>query len=191
MVHLVRVPPSGTWEHRRADLFGAAEDWVGPPAVTAREGVEYLVRRYLSGVGPASRRDVQLFTGLHRRELAPALESLRLRRFRSEESDELLDLSRAPLPDPETPASVRYLPTWDATLLAHARRTGILPDEHRPRIFSTRNPQSEPTFLVDGAGAGTWRHDGGRITLEPFGRLDRSARAALREEGDRLAAFVA
>ena len=35
---------------------------------------------------------------------------------------------RAPLPDPETPAPVRFLPTWDAVLLVHARRTGVLPD---------------------------------------------------------------
>src|SRR4029450_6461357 len=27
---LVRVPPSGTWERRRADLFGLAQDWVWP-----------------------------------------------------------------------------------------------------------------------------------------------------------------
>jgi len=27
---LVRAPPSGTWEQRRADLYAAAEDWVGP-----------------------------------------------------------------------------------------------------------------------------------------------------------------
>ena len=30
-IDLVRVPPSGTWERRRADLYAAAEDWVGPP----------------------------------------------------------------------------------------------------------------------------------------------------------------
>ncbi len=28
-VDMVRVPPSGTWERRRADLYGLAEDWVG------------------------------------------------------------------------------------------------------------------------------------------------------------------
>src|SRR5436305_1278866 len=28
-VNLVRVPPSGTWERRRADLYGLAEEWVG------------------------------------------------------------------------------------------------------------------------------------------------------------------
>ena len=27
---LVRVPPSGTWERRRADLFAEAERWIGP-----------------------------------------------------------------------------------------------------------------------------------------------------------------
>ena len=42
------------------------------------------------------------------------------------------DVPRASLPDPETPAPVRFLPTWDATLLVHPRRTGILPEENRP-----------------------------------------------------------
>jgi hypothetical protein len=32
-----------------------------------------------------------------------------------------------------------------------------------------------------------WRHEGGRIRLEPFARLSRGARADLREEGERLA----
>src|SRR3954464_11251081 len=30
-LNLVRAPPSGTWERRRADLYAAAEDWLGPP----------------------------------------------------------------------------------------------------------------------------------------------------------------
>ena len=27
---IVRVPPSGTWERRRADLYATADDWLGP-----------------------------------------------------------------------------------------------------------------------------------------------------------------
>jgi hypothetical protein len=82
--------------------------------------------------------------------------------------------------------------TWDATLLVHARRAAILPEEHRPRIFNTKTPQSVPTFLVDGAVAGTWRYDGKRkIELDPFGRLDRATTRALREEAARLADFHA
>lgn len=47
------------------------------------------------------------------------------------------------------------------------------------------------TFLVDGAVAGTWRYENGRITLDPFERLDRSTRRELDEEAERLAAFHA
>ena len=100
-------------------------------------------------------------------------------------------MPRAPLPDPETPAPPRFLPTWDATLLVHARRTGLLPEEYRPRLFSIRNPHSNPTFLIDGAVAGAWRFEDGAIRLEPWEKLDRADERALREEADRLAAFHA
>ena len=188
---LVRVPPAGTWERRRADIYALAEDWVGPPSATAPQGVELLVRRYLQGFGPAPAKDIAGWAGLNVATIRPALDRLSLRRFRDELGKELVDLPRAPLPDPETPAPPRFLPVWDATLLVHARRTGILPEQHRARIFNVRNPQSVNTFLVDGQVAGTWRHEQGRIELEPFGRLPKQARAALNEEAERLAAFHA
>jgi Winged helix DNA-binding domain len=188
-LHMVRVPPSGTWERRRADLYALAEDWLGPPAIDADAALEHLVRQYLAAFGPASRADVASFAGLRIGDVAPALERATLRRFRSEDGEELLDLPRAPLPAPHTPVPVRLLPTWDATLLVHARRTGILPEQHRPRIFNTRSPQSFPTFLVDGAVAGTWRYEDGRVTLDPFERLDRATTRDLRDEADRMAAF--
>ena len=86
---------------------------------------------------------------------------------------------------------MRFLPTWDATLLVHARRAGVLPEEHRPKLFSVKTPTSFPTFLVDGAVAGTWRHEGGEVALEPFGPLDAADRRALDEAAERLAAFHA
>jgi hypothetical protein len=188
---LVRVPPSGTWERRRADVDGAAEDWIGPPEITARAAAEHLVQRYLEGFGPATAKDVASFTGLTVTALKPALSALELCRFRSEDGEELLDVADGPLPDPETPAPPRFLPTWDATLLVHARRTGLLPEEHRSKLFGIKTPHSFPTFLVDGAVAGKWRHERGRIELEPFGRLDGATRRALGAEAERLAAFHA
>jgi hypothetical protein len=189
---LVRVPPSGTWDRRRADLFGLAEDWVGPePELGEEEAREHLVRRYLGAFGPAPQRDIANWAGMSVRALAGALERLPLRRFRDEAGRELVDVPRAPLPPAAAPAPVRFLPTWDATVLVHARRTGILAEEHRKRIFNVRNPQSERTFLVDGRVAGAWRYYSGRITLEPFGRLPRSARGELEDEAERLAAFHA
>jgi Winged helix DNA-binding domain len=180
-IDLVRVPPSGTWERRRADLYAAAEDWIGPPD-PAGDPAEHLVRRYLAGFGPASRKDVASFTGLPPSQVTAVLDRLELRRF-----GELYDLPRAPLPDPETPAPPRFLPVWDATLLVHARRTGILPEEYRPRIFGIKTPHSFPTFLVDGQVAGSWKYEAGKVKLEPFGKLDPADRRALRDEADRLA----
>ncbi len=188
---LVRAPPSGTWERRHADLYAAAEDWLGVPNVRTDASREHLVRRYLGGFGPASRNDIADWAGLPLDEVAVVLDRLRVRRFRDEAGTELVDLPRAPLPDPDVPVPVRFLPVWDAALLAHARRTRILPEEHRSKVFSTKTPQSVQTFLVDGTVAGTWTADQGRIRLEPFGRLDRATRRQLDEEGERLAALHA
>jgi hypothetical protein len=183
------VPPSGTWEQRRAHLFQTAERWIGSEDVGVDDALDHLVSRYLAGFGPAPAADIASWAGLKVGDIAPALERMALRRFRDEDGKELLDLPRAPLPDPETPAPVRFLPTWDAVLLVHARRTGVLPERFRPLVFSTKNPPSVPTFLVDGAVAGTWRYEGGRVEIEPFERLDSSVLRELRDEAERLAAF--
>jgi winged helix DNA-binding protein len=188
---LVRVPPSGTWERRRADLYAAAGRWLGPAEVGPVEACEQLVRRYLGGFGPSSPGEIADWAGLPLGDVADVLGRLRLRRFAAEDGEELVDLPRAPLPGPDTPAPVRFLPVWDATLLVHARRTGILPEQHRARVFDPKTPHAVPTFLVDGAVAGTWRYEQGRVEIEPFGRLDRSKRRALEDEAERLAEFHA
>jgi hypothetical protein len=188
-VDLVRVPPSGTWERRRADLYGLAETWLGPSEASEQAGLELLVRRYLGGFGPSALKDVASWAGLPPATLLPAVDRLELRRFRDEQGGELLDLPRAALPPADTPAPVRFLPTFDATLLVHARRTGIVPEQYRPLLFHTKNPRSIPTFLVDGRVAGVWRHENGRIRLEPFERIPRAARRELAEESERLQTF--
>jgi hypothetical protein len=188
--NVVRAAPSGTWERRRADHYALAEQWVGPGAVSEADGHDHLIRSYLRGFGPAALEDASSWAGVPVRLLTPALERLRLRRFRDEQDRELLDLPGAPLPPADTPAPVRFLPWWDAVLLVHARRTGILPEEYRPVVFDNKNPPSVPTFLVDGRVAGAWRYDDGRIELEPYERLSRPALRELRTEGNRLAAFM-
>jgi hypothetical protein len=188
---LVRVPPSGTWENRRADLYGLAEAWVGPRGVTAEQGRELLVRRYLGAFGPASRADIASFTGLPLKMIDAVTERLPLRTFRTERDDTLLDVRGGLLPPPDTEAPVRFLPTWDATLLVHARRTQILPELYRQQIFSTKTPQSIGTFLVDGQVAGTWRPENGRVTTSPFEPLPRATRREVDQEAAALAAFIA
>lgn len=186
---MVRVPPSGTWEKRRADIYGLAESWIRPAAHAESAGVEHVIRRYLGAFGPASIREIADWAGIPNPKLALVLEKMSLRYFRDEKGKELIDLPRAPLPDANTPAPVRFLPTWDATLLVHARRTQILPERYRPLVFNTRTPHSVPTFLIDGTVAGTWRVEGGRVELKPFEPIPKSARREVDDEAQRLAAF--
>jgi DNA glycosylase AlkZ-like len=128
---------------------------------------------------------------MHVAEIQRALDRLEpLRRFRDEQGRELLDVPRAPLPDPETPAPVRFLPKWDNLLLAFADRTRVLPEEHRRKVIRM-NGDIAQTFLVDGFVAGIWRIENRRIVLEPFARLSRSVRRELEDEAERLQAFHA
>jgi hypothetical protein len=188
---ILRVPPSGTWERRRADVCALADDIIGPGSVSEAVALPAMVERYLAAFGPAAAGDVASFLGMKLAPIKSVLATLDLRRFRAEDGTELLDVADGPLPDPETPAPVRFLPTWDAILLVHARRTQVLPEAYRPLIFHVKMPPSYPTFLVDGQVAGTWRHEDGEVRLSPFEELRAEDRTALEEEAHRLTAFHA
>jgi hypothetical protein len=190
-VDMVRVPPSGTWDRRRADLYGLAEDWVGPMDASEDDGLDLLLRRYLEGFGPAPLADAATWAGVPATSLKRAAERLDLVRHRDEAGKDLLDLPGQPLPEPDVPAPVRFLPVWDASLLVHARRTGILPERFRPLVFNTKTPHSVDTFLVDGRVAGTWRHEDGRIWISPYEKLALRIMDEVRAEGDRLEALFA
>jgi len=190
-VDLVRVPPCGTWERRRADLYGLADAWLTPTPVTEAEGMELLIRRYLGAFGPAPLKDVASWMGMYAGQMRHVTDGMELRKLNDEGGRTLMDLPDAPLPDPETPAPPRFLAVWDAALLVHARRTLILPEELRPLIFNTKTPHSHNTFLLDGQVAGTWRHEGGEISLAPLRPLTAAERGSLDEEAHRLATFHA
>jgi hypothetical protein len=189
-LEMVRIPPSGTWEQRRADLYGLADAWMRPVANSEPAGLEHVIRRYLGGFGPATIREIADWAGIPHTKLVPVLEQMSLQHFQDEKGKDLIDLPRARLPDADTPAPVRFLPTWDASLLVHARRTQILPERYRPLVFNTRTPHSVPTFLIDGAVAGTWRGEGGRVQLKPFEPIPRSVKREVDDEVRRLEAFV-
>ncbi len=190
-VDLVRVPPAGTWESPRAHVYGLADDWLprrAPVDLGAAE--ERLVKRYLRGFGPASPGDVARHAGWTVAETRAVLDRMQLRTARDPDGTLLFDLLRAPRPDGAAPAPVRFLSSFDAVLLlGHAKRARILPDEHRDKVFSSRMPQSTPTFLVDGRVAGTWRFTAGRVVPAPFEPLPTAARNAVAQEAERLTAF--
>ena len=190
-VDLVRVPPAGTWERRRADRLGLAEQWVGPPDATEVEGLTHVVRAYLRAYGPGAWRDIASWSGMSVTAAKAAGDGIDLLRFKDEDGRELIDLPDQPLPDPESRAPVRFLPHWDANLLVHARRTGLLPEAFRPRVFSTKNPFSVGTYLVDGVVAGAWSLRDGRVELDPFIETSSRIGREIEREREALEAFHA
>ncbi len=185
LARLEQLPESALYDFRGSPRYRPMEHELPPPG----DAAAYLIKRYLTAFGPASRADVSQWSGVPIRDLVPGLEALRLRMFRDEQGRELLDVPRAPLAAGDEPAPPRLLPRWDELLLAHKDRTRVLPDEFRKTVIQ-RNGDVRQAFLVDGFAAGLWHRDGERIVLEPFEPLPRGARRELDAEARRLAAWL-
>jgi hypothetical protein len=189
---MAQVPSGGRWGYSNRPPYALAESWLGCP-VSGTQDLRDLVLRYLAAFGPATVADVQAWSGLVRlkdriRDLAPDL-----RVFRDEDGKELFDAPDAPLPPPNTPAPVRFVPDYDNLVLSHADRRRVISDEHRKFVFLSAG-RVRATFLVDGFVAGTWKVKKSRgaatIVIEPFESLPQDACEALIEEGERLVRFV-
>ncbi len=185
--HVLHHHETALWHARPEGRFVAIEEPEEHVPVEARAAI---LGRYLAAFGPASRRDIGAWSMMHVPEIDAALGRLEpLRRFRDEHGRELLDVPRAPLPDPTIPAPVRFLPKWDNVLLAFADRTRVLPEQYRKTVIRMNGDVAQ-TFLVDGFVAGTWRVENGRVVLDPFAALSRSVQRELEDEAGRLEAFL-
>jgi hypothetical protein len=183
---LVQVPPRGLWQQGGAPRLTTAQGWLGRE-LDERTAAEDVVLRYLAAFGPATAADVQAWCGLTR--LRAVVERLgdRLCVLRDEDGRELFDVPGAPLPDPDTPAPPRFLAAFDNAILGHADRGRIIAREHRDAVVRERTMQ---TFLVDGFAAGSWRLDGGTLTVRPLRPLRARDRRAVADEAERLLAFA-
>jgi winged helix DNA-binding protein len=186
--HILHHHETALWRARPEGRFVAVAE---PEQHDPTEARAEIFRRYLAAFGPSTRKDLSTWSMLHMPEIDRALERLEpLRRFRDEHGRTLLDVPRAPLPAPDTPAPVRFLPKWDNVLLAWADRTRILPDAYRRTVIGPNGDVAQ-TFLVDGFVAGRWRVEKGRVRIEPFAKLSRSERHAVDDEARELETFLA
>ncbi|WP_327373427.1 winged helix DNA-binding domain-containing protein [Streptomyces sp. NBC_01216] len=189
---LVQVTPRGLWRRGGQVCLTTAEHWLGRPAEPV-PAPDDTVLRYLAAFGPASVKDMQTWCGLTR--LRETFERLRPRllAFRDEQGVELFDLPDAPRPDGETPAPPRFLPEFDNLLLSHADRSRVVAAEHKVRTWKGNQPYR--VFLLDGFLAGLWRIEETEqrttMTIEPFGLPNRTRRAELTEEAERMLAIMA
>ena len=190
LLPLVQVPPRGMWRQTAPAKNTTIAAWLGAePAEHTPDVAEALVLRYLAAFGPAATADVRAWSGLTGLPAVVARLRPQLRTFRDERGRTLLDLPDAPLPDPDTPAPARFLPTFDNAVLGFDDRSRIVDDADRGLSV-----QGARFLLVDGRVAGTWTitraGDTPHVVVAPHRRLTAAERDDVMEEGARLAVFL-
>ncbi len=190
---LIQVPVKTGWSYPGKPQFTPADSWLGE-ALPQQENLRELILRYLAAFGPASVTDMQTWSGLGK--LKDAVEKLRpeLRVYHEAGGRaELFDLPDAPRPAGDTPAPERFLPEYDNLLLSHSKRTRVIADEHRSKVYLP-GLRVRSTILVDGFVRGGWKAEKNKgaatLLIEPFEPLTAANRAALTEEGERLIRFI-
>jgi hypothetical protein len=177
-IPFVRVGVIGPWPHTKPPPSVPWRD----PLPDALEASVRVVRAYLAAYGPATREDIQQFTGFKLRQIDPALEDLH-------ERDSYWDLPHAPRAGSSVKAPVRFLPAFDSVILAHRDRSRIVPGEYLDVVFNRKNATTKNTFTVDGFVAGAWRIEKRKLVVEPFAPLPAKARREVDAEGERLLAW--
>jgi len=184
---LVQVPPRGAWKESGGVVYQLVDRWLDAPLREPDPAA--MVRRYLRAFGPARPADITTWSGVTR--LGPVLATMDDLVMREDtDGRRLFDVPGAELVDPDTPAPVRLLGSYDNVWLAHAGRDRVTTPAHRKRWMGT-NGGIGSTLFVDGMLEGLWRVTDGRVAVEPFRRLTRSEGAELDEEIARVEALLA
>jgi hypothetical protein len=186
IVPLVHLPPRGVWGHNPRVRQLTLEAWLGRP-LEADATPDATILRYLAAFGPATTSDIATWSGLT--GVRAAIERLRpqLRSLRDENGRELLDVPDGPLPDPDTPAPVRFLPWFDNAFLSHKDRSRIVPPEYAHLNIGVIG---RPVVLVDGFVRAFWAIRDGELEIDPIEPLSARDRDAVDAEGERLLAFA-
>jgi hypothetical protein len=188
LLPVVQIPPRGLWRRSGRATLATVESWLGRP-LDGDPAPDRAVLRYLGAFGPASVKDVAMWSGFTRvREVVDRLRS-ELRAFRDEHGVELFDLPDAPLADPDTPAPVRFLPEYDNVFLGHADRSRIVDPADRPSL-GFGDGRFFKLLLVGGFVRAAWRAEDGDVVVKPARRLPKKDAAAVEAEGGRLATFL-
>jgi Winged helix DNA-binding domain len=161
------------------------------------EAVAEITRRYLGAFAPATRENLSRWWGVSPAQGGRMLAALgdeavavdvdgtagwMLRRHAREAAR-------------TTPSQVaRLLPGFDMWVIGAARDAEAqLDPEHKDRVYRNQGWIS-PVLLVNGRMDGVWKHErkGKRlvVTIEPFAKVPRWARAQAEAEAERLAAFL-
>jgi len=159
------------------------------PPLANGSGLTELLRAYLRGYGPATKKDFSYWTGLPLRDLAAAFAEL---------GDELVEtpagyvLSELSHEAPRPPRAL-LLAKFDPLTMGHADKSRWLDPKDQGRVFR-KAAQVEAVVLLKGRAAATWRVTRGAksavVAVETFRTLRPPERAALERAAHKLGASI-
>ena len=189
LLPLVQVPPRGLWRQTSRATNTTAEAWLGGP-LDPSTAADDAVLRYLAAFGPATVADMRIWSWLT--GLRAVVDRLRprLRIYQDEAGRELFDVEDGLMVDPDVPAPIRFLPTYDNIFLSHDDRSRILIERMTVPDLIWRGG-----VLVDGFISGAWRIRRDKrqatMTIELVPDITSAQRHEIEEEAARAFAFVA
>jgi len=165
--------------------------WDPPPT---DEALAILMRRYLHAYGPARVQDFVAWSASTVRECRGPWDSLET--VDVEHGGRTCQMLPGDAEDAASiepgPAHVRLLGHFDTYLLGHKDRTQVVDAAHRRRVFRPAG-WVYPVVLAEGVAVANWsanaRSRRTTVSVEPFGRLPRGTRPAVRAEAADLARF--
>lgn len=177
---LVRGPMIG-----KQHAYVLVRDWLGEPEPVDRErALAELARRYLVGHGPADDRDLARWAGLPLRDTRAGLAAIATEL--KERDDGLVELKKGraaePLPSP------RLLGAFDPVLLGWTSRDDVVGPH---KVLVTINGIFHPFAMVDGRAVARWRIPGGKVAIEPLGKVTKKAMKALEADAVEVERFLA
>jgi len=159
------------------------ERWVagGLPWIPKEEAQAELVRRYLGRYGPATRLDIQWWTGWTVAETKRALGEIGAVEVELEGGGKGWVLGHDGGPRElgrDAAGWIAFLPGLDSTIMGWQERDWFL-EPHRPRLFDT-NGNAGPTIWLDGRAVGGWaQRRSGEIRYELLEDVGREATALI------------
>jgi hypothetical protein len=160
-------------------------DWLEPAKPVDRDAaLAELARRYLVGHAPADDRDLARWAGLPLRDARAGLSAIAPELV--DRDDGLVHLAKHP-PVAELPPP-RLIGAFDPVLLGWRSREAIL-GPHTQLV--TINGIFRPFAMVDGRAVATWKLNRGKVTIEPLGRVTKTAAAALDLDAAAVERFMA
>jgi hypothetical protein len=175
------------WEGARLPVL-----WMVPqPEIDAGAASLELARRYVHVFGPTTPEGFARWAGIGARKAAAVFGDLttELVPVRTPASDAWILGGDEPTirETPDPPAPARLLPSGDAYTLGVTSddRALLVPDAKRQSELWT--PRVWPgAILVAGSIVGTWRRTQGKVTIQTWERLSRTAREAVIQEAESL-----